>query len=170
MNKYTHLNLHSEYSIQDGLIRIKDLANKASELNFESLAITDLSNLFGFIKFYKELRKKGIKPICGSDFILSGESTNSGNLQLLVKNHNGYKNLIRLISKSHTLGKVNGNPRLSVQDLTKFSEDLILITGSIESQIGQSILAGKQDIALKQIEYLRNIYNCLLYTSDAADE
>ena len=158
MNKYTHLNLHSEYSIQDGLIRIHDLANKASELNFESLAITDLSNLFGFIKFYKELRKKGIKPICGSDFILSGENSNSGNLQLLVKNHNGYKNLIRLISKSHTLGKVNGHPHLSVQDLTKFSEDLILITGSIESQIGQSILAGKQDIALKQIEYLRNIY------------
>ena len=158
MNKYTHLNLHSEYSIQDGLIRIHDLANKASELNFESLAITDLSNLFGFIKFYKELRKKGIKPICGSDFILSGENTNSGNLQLLVKNHNGYKNLIRLISKSHTIGKVNGNPHLSIQDLTKFSEDLILITGSIESQIGQSILAGKQDIALKQIEYLRNIY------------
>ena len=158
MNKYTHLNLHSEYSIQDGLIRIHDLADKASELNFESLAITDLSNLFGFIKFYKELRKKGIKPICGSDFILSGENSNSGNLQLLVKNHNGYKNLIRLISKSHTLGKVNGHPHLSVQDLTKFSEDLILITGSIESQIGQSILAGKQDIALKQIEYLRNIY------------
>ena len=52
MNKYTHLNLHSEYSIQDGLIRINDLAEKAYDLNFESLAITDLSNLFGFIKFY----------------------------------------------------------------------------------------------------------------------
>ena len=91
MNKYTHLNLHSEYSIQDGLIRINELANKAYELDFESLAITDLSNLFGFIKFYKELRKKGIKPICGSDFILLGENTSPGNLQLLAKNHNGYK-------------------------------------------------------------------------------
>ena len=158
MNKYTHLNLHSEYSIQDGLIRINELANKASELDFESLAITDLSNLFGFIKFYKELRKKGIKPICGSDFILLGENTSPGNLQLLAKNHNGYKNLIRLISKAHTTGKVNGHPYLSIQDLTNFPEDLILITGSIESQIGKSILAGKQDTALKQIEYLRNIY------------
>ena len=107
MNKYTHLNLHSEYSIQDGLIRINELANKASELDFESLAITDLSNLFGFIKFYKELRKKGIKPICGSDFILLGENTSPGNLQLLAKNHNGYKNLIRLISKAHTIGTVS---------------------------------------------------------------
>ncbi len=158
MNKYTHLNLHSEYSIQDGLIRINELANKAYELDFESLAITDLSNLFGFIKFYKELRKKGIKPICGSDFILLGENTSPGNLQLLVKNLNGYKNLIRLISKAHTIGKVNGHPYLSIQDLTNFSEDLILITGSIESQIGKSILAGKQDTALKQIQYLRNIY------------
>ena len=103
MNKYTHLNLHSEYSIQDGLIRINELANKAYELDFESLAITDLSNLFGFIKFYKELRKKGIKPICGSDFILLGENTSPGNLQLLAKNLNGYKNLIRLISKAHTI-------------------------------------------------------------------
>ena len=158
MNKYTHLNLHSEYSIQDGLIRINELANKAYELEFESLAITDLSNLFGFIKFYKELRKKGIKPICGSDFILLGENTSPGNLQLLAKNHNGYKNLIRLISKAHTIGKVNGHPYLSIQDLTNFSDDLILITGNIESQIGKSILAGKQDTALKQIEYLRNIY------------
>ena len=158
MNKFTHLNLHSEYSIQDGLVRINDLANKASELDFESLAITDISNLFGFIKFYKELRKKGIKPICGSDFSLMGENSNSGNLQLLVKNHNGYKNLIRLISKAHTSGKVNGNPYLSIQDLEVFSEDLLLITGGIDSQIGQSILAGKLDIALKQIKYLRNIY------------
>ena len=158
MNKYTHLNLHSEYSIQDGLIRINELANKAYELDFESLAITDLSNLFGFIKFYKELRKKGIKPICGSDLILLGENTSPGNLQLLAKNHNGYKNLIRLISKAHTTGKVNGHPYLSIQDLNNFPEDLILITGSIESQIGKSILAGKQDTALKQIEYLRNIY------------
>ena len=72
MNKYTHLNLHTEYSIQDGLIRINDLAKKAYDLNFESLAITDLSNLFGFIKFYKELRKKGIKPILESYFHFLG--------------------------------------------------------------------------------------------------
>ena len=66
--------------------------------------------------------------------------------------------MIRLISKAHTTGKVNGHPYLSIQDLNNFPEDLILITGSIESQIGKSILAGKQDTALKQIEYLRNIY------------
>ena len=97
MNKYTHLNLHSEYSIQDGLIRINELANKAYELDFESLAITDLSNLFGFIKFYKELRKKGIKPICGSDLILLGENTSPGNLQetwsLLYKSNPKYVRL-----------------------------------------------------------------------------
>ncbi len=158
MNKFTHLNLHSEYSIQDGLIRINDIAKKAQDLNFESLAITDLSNLFGFIKFYKELRKKGIKPICGSDFSLKGKNTDSGHLQLLVKNHNGYKNLIRLISRAHTSGKVNGNPYLSITDLEAFSEDLLLISGGIDSQIGKSILAGKTDIAIKQIKYLRNIY------------
>ena len=75
MNKYTHLNLHSEYSIQDGLIRINELANKAYELDFESLAITDLSNLFGFIKFYKELRKKRYKANMRIRFYLIRENT-----------------------------------------------------------------------------------------------
>tara|TARA_B100001093_G_scaffold44867_8_gene38100 strand:- start:21922 stop:25377 length:3456 start_codon:yes stop_codon:yes gene_type:complete len=158
MEKFTHLNLHTEYSIQDGLIRIKELADKAEELNFESLAISDLSNLFGYIKFYKALRKKGIKPICSSDFILSGKNSDSGSIQFVAKNHNGYKNLIRLISKAHTDGKINGDPQLEVSFLESFSSDLIAITGSLDSQIGKSIISGKNDIAAKQIKYLRNIY------------
>lgn len=163
MEKFTHLNLHTEYSIQDGLIRINELADKAEELNFESLAISDLSNLFGYIKFYKALRKKGIKPICSSDFILSGKNSDSGSIQFIAKNHNGYKNLIRLISKAHTDGKINGDPQLEVSFLESFSSDLIAITGSLDSQIGKSIISGKNDIATKQINYLRNIYKDNLF-------
>jgi DNA polymerase-3 subunit alpha len=151
MEKFTHLNLHTEYSIQDGLIRIKELADKAEELNFESLAISDLSNLFGYIKFYKALRKKGIKPICSSDFILSGKNSDSGSIQLVAKNHNGYKNLIRLISKAHTDGKINGDPQLEVSFLESFSSDLIAITGSLDSQIGKSIISGKMISLLNRL-------------------
>ena len=63
--KFTHLNIHSEYSISDSIIKIDKLAEKAKEYNFESLALTDSTNLFGFLKFYKSLRSKGIKPIAG---------------------------------------------------------------------------------------------------------
>ena len=62
MNKFSHLNIHSQYSISDGLVRLDELSSKAKDLNFESIAITDDSNLFGFVKFYKEMRDKGIKP------------------------------------------------------------------------------------------------------------
>ena len=70
MNKFCHLSLHSEYSISDGLINMVDLAEKTSDLGFESVAITDNSNLFGFVNFYQTMREKGIKPICGSEMTL----------------------------------------------------------------------------------------------------
>ena len=158
MEKFTHLNLHTEYSIHDGLIRISELAEKAEELNFESIAISDLSNLFGYIKFYKALRKKGIKPICGSDMTLSGQNTEPGNIQFIAKNSEGYKNLIRLISIANTEGKSKGDPIIDIHSLEKFSSNLIAISGGLDSQIGKSIVSGKDDIASKQIKYLREIY------------
>ena len=158
MEKFTHLNLHTEYSIHDGLIRINELAEKAEELNFESIAISDLSNLFGYIKFYKALRKKGIKPICGSDMTLSGQNTEPGNIQFIAKNSEGYKNLIRLISIANTEGKSKGDPIIDIHSLEKFSSNLIAISGGLDSQIGKSIVSGKDDIASKQIKYLREIY------------
>ena len=63
MNKFCHLSLHSEYSINDGLVSMDDLAQKTSELGYESVAITDNSNLFGFVNFYQTMRENGIKPI-----------------------------------------------------------------------------------------------------------
>ena len=76
MNKFCHLSLHSEYSISDGLINMADLAKKTSDLGFESVAITDNSNLFGFVNFYQTMRENGIKPICGSEIIFEGENSN----------------------------------------------------------------------------------------------
>ena len=67
MNKFSHLNIHSQYSISDGLVRLDELSSKAKDLNFESIAITDDSNLFGFVKFYKEMRDKGICLLYTSD-------------------------------------------------------------------------------------------------------
>ena len=104
MNKFCHLSLHTEYSINDGLINMSDLAKKTSELGFESVAITDNSNLFGFINFYETMRKNGIKPICGSEIMLEGDNS-KGQLTFLACNLHGYKNLMKLISYANTNGK-----------------------------------------------------------------
>ena len=69
--KFTHLNIHSEYSIIDSIVKIDQLSEKAQQYNYESRAITDSANLFGFLKFYKSVRSKGIKPIAGAEINLS---------------------------------------------------------------------------------------------------
>ena len=109
MNKFSHLNIHSQYSISDGLVRLDELSSKAKDLNFESVAITDDSNLFGFVKFYKEMRDKGIKPICGVNFNSVkdiSDNSESGKLTLYAKNFEGYRNLTKLVSKSHIEGRI----------------------------------------------------------------
>ena len=128
MNKFSHLNIHSQYSISDGLVRLDELSSKAKDLNFESVAITDDSNLFGFVKFYKEMRDKGIKPICGVNFnSVKDISDNSepGKLTLYAKNFEGYRNLTKLVSKSHLEGRIRSIPHLKLEWLKDLNEGLI---------------------------------------------
>ena len=157
MNKFCHLSLHTEYSINDGLINMSDLAQKTKELGFQSVAITDNSNLFGFINFYETMRKNGIKPICGSEIILEGENS-KGQLTLLASNLDGYKNLMKLISYANTQGKRNKECLINLDILDKHKDGLIVFTGGLNSQIANSILADKFDIAEKQARYFQNIF------------
>ena len=118
--KFTHLNIHSEYSIVDSIVKIDQLSEKAQHYNYESIAITDSANLFGFLKFYKSVRSKGIKPIAGAEInhVRDSSSHNEhANLTLIAKNQMGYKNLIKLISKSQIVGKTSGIPAVSYTHL-----------------------------------------------------
>lgn len=163
---FTHLNLHTEYSINDSLIRIDDLSERAQKLDFESLAITDSSNLFGFIKFYKSLREKGVKPIAGVEINHVKDHTahrDSANLTLLAKNNEGYKNLIKLISKSQIDGKETGIPVVESAWLSEFSEGLIALSGGYRGHVGKAILEGNFDLFNKRINYLKNIYKDNFY-------
>ena len=157
MNKFCHLSLHTEYSINDGLINMSDLAKKTSELGFESVAITDNSNLFGFINFYETMRKNGIKPICGSEIMLEGENS-KGQLTFLACNLRGYKNLMKLISYANTNGKKNKECLINLDILNKHKDGLIMFTGGLNSQIANSVLADKFEIAEKQARFLYIIW------------
>ena len=99
---FVHLRLHTEFSVVDGTNRIDDLAKAAAKDGQPALAITDLSNLFGAIKFYKEMRGKGVKPILGAEIFLEGEAGAApSRILLLVQGHQGYLNLSELRLAQH---------------------------------------------------------------------
>ena len=157
MNKFCHLSLHSEYSINDGLVSMDDLAQKTSELGYESVAITDNSNLFGFVNFYQTMRENGIKPICGSEMTLEGENS-KGQLTLLARNLEGYRNLMKLISFANTNGKRKKECLISLEILKENKDGLIMFSGGLESQIAHSVLADKFDLAEKQARFFKDIF------------
>ncbi|MAW34201.1 MAG: DNA polymerase III subunit alpha, partial [Proteobacteria bacterium] len=111
---YIHLRLHTEYSLSDGILRIKDLCRAASEDQMPAIAVTDLGNLFGMVKFFKEARKYGIKPIIGCDIWVSAakHADRPSRLILLVQNKNGYLRLCDWVSRSHLNNQKEGKPVL----------------------------------------------------------
>ncbi len=111
---FVHLRLHSEYSIVDGAVRIDDAIAAVVKDQMGALALTDLSNVFGLVKFYQAARKEGIKPIIGSDvWITNNEDRDKPfRLQLLVKNHQGYLNLCELLTKASLTNQFKGRSEL----------------------------------------------------------
>ncbi|KKQ91695.1 MAG: polymerase III, alpha subunit protein [Candidatus Woesebacteria bacterium GW2011_GWB1_39_10] len=147
MSKFAHLHVHTEYSLLDGLSKIKKLFNHVKEQGMESVAITDHGVMYGEVEFYKEGLKQGIKPILGMEgYITTGdlhEKAEKGRAQnfhilLLAKNNEGYKNLMKLAS----IAQVDGfyyRPRMDHATLKKYSKGLICTSGCPQAEIGQAI-------------------------------
>lgn len=156
---FVHLRLHSEYSLVDGTIGVKALVDRARELGMPAVAITDVSNLFALVKFYRAALAKGIKPICGCDFQVLGELPDQGasTLTLLVQNQAGYKNLTRLISRSYLDGQVHGKPTVRREWVADLSEGLIALSG-FAGNIGQALLAGRNQQAGKYLEHWQAVF------------
>ena len=145
MAGFIHLNLHTEYSVIDGLIRVKPLVNKLVELDMPAVAITDKNNLYATIKLYRAAQSAGIKPIIGADLVL--ETINNGsepsNFIALCQDFEGYKNLSHLISQSYLEGQESGLPVVKWEWLAERSKGLIILSGAAEGEIGQMITSGK---------------------------
>ena len=156
---FVHLHLHSEYSLSDGIIRIEDLIDRSSEYKFSAVALTDLTNLFGLVKFYRIAREKGIKPIVGCEIrLIKDEGSNGAPFVLLVKNKKGYTNLTKLVSKAYIEGQETGNPLVKIEWLADYSEGLIALSGGQNGHIGQALLLKNNNLAKKRIDYFKNIY------------
>ncbi len=140
---FVHLRVHSEFSVVDGIVRIPDLVKQAARLGQPAVALTDLSNLFGLIKFYKAARGAGVKPIAGCDVWLTNDEERDKpfRLLLLVSDWQGYLNLCELLSQAWLSNQHRGRAELRREWLSQ-TDGLIALSGGRAGDVGQALEAG----------------------------
>jgi len=145
---FVHLRLHTEYSLEDGTVRIAELVKRAADMKMPAVAVTDWHNLFGLVKFYRQAMAKGIKPIAGADLRVSDPDHPElyGVVTLLVQNRIGYLNLCRLLSRSFLEGRFRGQPRIHPAWLRGQTDGLIILLGR-SSNVGQALVNGRRNLA-----------------------
>ncbi len=143
-SSFVHLRVHSEYSLVDGLVRVKPLVGAVAAAGMPAVAVTDQSNLFAMVKFYRAALAKGVKPIVGVDCWLRNEQdvNKPDRLLLLVQNSEGYRNLTALISRGYTEGQHLGRPMLNREWFQGSSEGLIALSGGRDGDVGKALLSG----------------------------
>ncbi len=163
---YIHLRCHSEFSVTDGIVRISDYTEKAKKIGMPALALTDLSNVFGAVKFYKSAVEAGIKPIIGCDVWLENSVSRDQPYRLLIlcQNENGFLNLSALLSKAYLENQYRGRVELKKEWFKKENTiGLILLSGATSGEIGQLIIQGKLDQAHLALQEWKNILSDRFY-------
>lgn len=178
-DSFVHLHLHTQYSLLDGAIRLKDLIKKAQEFGVPAVAQTDHGNMFGAIDFYTQCKSAGIKPILGSEiYFTPGSRFEKGALKkqkvvgsqdemesrhqihhliLLCKNEIGYQNLCKLLSRAYMEGFYY-KPRADYELLREFSEGLICTTACLKGEVGYNFFSEQDERAIKAIEKLKDLF------------
>lgn len=151
---FVHLRLHSEFSLVDGLVKLKPLVSTTAERGMPALALTDETNLFGLVKFYKAAQGAGLKPIIGSDLWLNNphDEAHPYRITLLAMNDVGYRNLTELISRGWSDGQRHGRAILNKEWVLAQSEGLIALSGGREGDIGRHLLSEHEPEARALLE------------------
>ena len=166
MSDFVHLHTHTEYSLLDGLAKIKDLMARTRELGMKSLAITDHGAMYGVIKFFLAAREAGIKPIIGVEAYQAarsrlekqnGADNDQHHLLLLAKNNSGYHNLMKLVSHAHLEGYYY-KPRIDLEILREHSEGLICLSGCLNGQVPSLLLNRQEETAEKKAREFLEIF------------
>src|SRR5881227_1832976 len=164
-DSFVHLHLHTEYSLLDGSIRMKELMKKAAEFNMPAVAITDHGNLFGAIEFYQEAVRAGVKPIIGCEAYVApgshkdrpGSRRDSAyHFTLLAENETGYRNLVKLVTTAHLDG-FHYAPRIDKELLAERAAGLIGLSGCLAAEINSAIQANNIEKAKQSAAEYRDI-------------
>jgi len=160
MTEFVHLRLHTEFSLVDGLARIKPLAARVAELGMPAVAVTDVCNFYGLIKFRKAAFAAGVKPIFGADLRVmeADDPERSFPLCLLAMNQVGYHNLTLLISRAYTQGQSLGVPYVRKSWLEEAADGLIALSAGAVGDVGQALLGDKAALAVERAEYWMALY------------
>ena len=172
-SQFTHLHLHTQYSLLDGAIRIKELPKILKLLEFDACAITDHGNLHGVIDFYNSMKANQLKPIVGLGAYVSNGSRNkraypkgtpySYHLTLLCQNKEGYKNLIKLSSLGYTEGKYYGKPRIDHELLEKHHKGLIALSACMAGELAKRFMQGLDEEAAKLAQWYKALFEGRFY-------
>jgi DNA polymerase-3 subunit alpha len=154
MSGFVHLELHTEYSLVDGIVRMPELMACVRTNGMAAVALTDQCNLFAMVKFYKEAQSAGIKPLIGVDAWIRepGERALPSRIVLLCQNLVGYRHLTQLVTRSYLEGQRNGPPMIERGWLTRENlGGLIVLSGGLDGDIGQALARGRDDEALRAL-------------------
>ncbi len=158
---FVHLRLHSEYSITDGIARIDDAVAAAAADGMPALALTDLANVFGMVKFYRAARSKGIKPVIGCDVWIENETDRDKphRLLLLCQSRAGYRNLCELITQAYRVNQYRGRPEIKREWFADgLADGLLALSGAHHGDVGMALTAGN----LKQAQQYAKAWASLL--------
>ncbi len=162
--QFIHLNLHTEFSIVDGIVRLKPLVSMVKNMAMPAIAITDQSNLYALVKMYQACLNAGIKAILGADLWLKNEVEPAKPFRLLVlcKNNEGYLNLKKLISQSYLHGQHLGKAIIEREWLHQHSDGLIALLGK-HSDVGELLLADKYTEAKQALTFYQQLFPQSVY-------
>ncbi|MGI9113474.1 MAG: DNA polymerase III subunit alpha [Chthoniobacterales bacterium] len=164
-DSFVHLHLHTEYSLLDGAVRMRELMERAVEMGMPAVAMTDHGNLFGAIEFYQAATNAGVKPIIGCEAYVapvshkqkSGADRDYGHLTLLAKDEEGYRNLVKLVSVAHLDGFYY-RPRVDKELLRQYSPGLIALSGCLASDVNSALLVDDLAQAKRHLADYRDIF------------
>ncbi len=166
--EFVHLHVHSEYSLLDGAARLEKLVQKAKDLHFPAIALTDHGNMFGAIDFYLAAQKAGVKPILGCELYVApgsrrergsqdGGYEGANHLTVLVRNRNGYQNLIKLVSKAYLEGFYY-KPRVDKELLAEHADGLLVLSGCLNSEVSRLLAAGETQRARETAGWYQEVF------------
>ena len=164
--RFIHLRLHSEYSVTDGIVRIDDAVSRAVAYGMPALALTDLANFFGLVKFYLAARGKGVKPVLGCDIHLSNEvdPDRPYRMLLLCRSRQGYLQLCELLSRAYLAPRQRGRAEISRAMLTEVGVDgLIALSGAAHGDVGEALLQGNAQQAAARAAYWSELFPSAFY-------